>query len=252
MTRNKVYVLPGTMCNRRLWEALSCELDHQIELVHCEIPDAENLDELCEKLFNSIVVDLVRSNQAPNTPFNLLGFSMGGYLAAYIASKHPHQVKRLFVVANSPTQLLADELLSRQAVLSFIEGNGYGGISVKKAHGLIDRASELGSASIVDTIQLMDRELGEIALINQYRCTNERINLLPQLLTLNIPIYFYYSKEDKLINHRWYQKLDQTHLNEHVYKACGSGHMLPLEKPKELAALVNSWLTYPVDDYIMS
>ncbi|MCG7550562.1 alpha/beta hydrolase [Pseudoalteromonas sp. Of7M-16] len=248
MTHNKVYVLPGTMCNQRLWEALSRELNHQIKLVHCEIPNANNLDELCEKLFNDIVADLVSSNPEPNAPIYLLGFSMGGYLAAYIASKHPQQVKRLFVVANSPTQLLADELSSRQAMLSFIEKNGYAGISVKKAYGLIDRTSELGSTSIVDTIQLMDRELGEIALINQYRCTNERINLLPQLLTLNIPIYFYYSKADKIINHHWFQKLAQTHLNEHVYEACGSGHMLPLEKPKELAALVSSWLTCSINN----
>ena len=218
------------MCNEILWEKILFAANVQVEFVPLAIPIATSFPQLIEQ----IIVKL------PDKKINLLGFSLGGYLAAYLAVTHPERIGRLMVVANSPCKLNANELSQRQQVLNLIEKFDYKGMGYKKAASMVN--DEQAHADVIDTILQMDAELGKTTLVNQLQITSSRDDLALPLAALTIPINFYFSEADSLINKPWVTMLSDK--NEHISVCCtsGKGHMLPLEKPKELLALIEKWV----------
>lgn len=70
------------MCDERLWNYTQKALGESIILKHVSIP----MEETIETIVDALAVIL------PEHPINLLGFSMGGYLACAFAVKYPERV----------------------------------------------------------------------------------------------------------------------------------------------------------------
>lgn len=228
--KHKVYLLPGTMCNEKLWYKLSACAEDTFEFVHIPIPPNKNFEQLADHLNEILQEEKVY----------LLGFSLGGYLASYFAVNYPNRIKGLFIVGNSPGTLTPQDVSQRQALLNFITSNKYNGLSYKRALQLLD--SNNGEQKDVNTIKQMDADLGVDELISQMTYTSERDNLLQAMSVLNIPMTFYYSEEDPLVNVPWLLELKSNNPNCHLVSTSGNGHMLPLEKPQELQQLLKKTL----------
>ena len=228
--RKKLYLLPGTMCNQKLWLKVLPYLHGSPELVYLDIPRGKHFDELTEH-YNNIF---------SNETVNLIGFSLGGYIATYFAMRYPKRIKKLFVISNSPTSLSTQELTQRSDLLKYVQKYGYKGMSRKRIANLLDGPNQ--TDELIDFISEMDRDLGESQLLSQYQYTSERTDLTQAIKQFPFNAHFYYSEHDKMINHQWLSKLTHTKTNLSLISTAGSGHMLPLEKPHELANLINSWL----------
>ncbi|WP_299268558.1 alpha/beta hydrolase [uncultured Psychrosphaera sp.] len=240
--KHKVYLLPGTMCNQRLWHKLftcakaefaskhSSEEQAQFEFVHIPIPANKNFEQLANWLNEYFQEEKVY----------LLGFSLGGYLASYFAVNYPDRIKGLFIVGNSPCTLTPQEVSQRQALLNFVTDNKYNGLSHKRALQLLDSNND--DQKDVNTIKQMDADLGVDELISQMTYTSERDDLLQAMSVLNIPMTFYYSEQDPLVNVPWLLELKSNNPNCHLVSTSGNGHMLPLEKPQELQQLLKKTL----------
>ncbi|MDF3126425.1 alpha/beta hydrolase [Rheinheimera sp. 1928-s] len=239
--KTKLYLIPGTLCNARLWSELVPYLS-DYELVHLPIPSGSDPDQLVEHLASAL----------PPHKSALLGFSLGAYLASLLTVRYPEKVAGLMLVSNSPGPLSTEELISRQHSLKLITDFGYKGISQKKAEALLDSAKLSPDAMqhIVKIIRQMDAELGEDALVAQLRVTSERRDLKDELLKLTFPIYFVYSEQDPLINSNWMQDFilssqicNQQYSQVVFHAVAGSGHMLPLEQPALLSHSIKQWLS---------
>lgn len=171
---------------------------------------------------------------------NLVGFSLGGYLATYFAIKLPSQVEKLFVISNSPTALPDQELKQRESTLSLIGKHGYTGMGRSKAASMLDPENQ--TDEIIESILAMDRALGADELTSQYRYTSKRLNLAENLANFPKPAHFYFSQGDPLVNPTWLNRLSNKNANISTTCTQGSGHMLPMEKPRELASLIRSWM----------
>ena len=88
----------------------------------------------------------------------------------------------------------------------------------------------------------MDADLGKEVLIRQLKATSKRVDISTQIATINSPILFVGSKEDLLISHHEILQLKKEITNgiSIIIKNCG--HMIPLEKPKETAEIINNYL----------
>lgn len=227
------------MCNEQLWKKLVPYLETQFDLVHLPIPNVDNVDEMLTTLLAALVEEKVQ----------LVGFSLGGYLAAYLASKYPEKIARLFVIANSPCSLNTDELQQRTDILAWVNQHGYSGISQKRALAMLDNPSNEGASidheqrvkQAIYTIVTMDKDLGESVLIQQLTSTSHRKDLTDELSKVNSPIVFYCSEKDPLINQQWLKHFCHNNKNAHATIVPGSCHMLPLEYPQALANSIIDW-----------
>jgi pimeloyl-ACP methyl ester carboxylesterase len=242
--RQKIYLIPGTMCNERLWSDFLPSLVHALgdnyEFIHVKIPRDKCFSELSSYLNDYFIQEQVI----------IIGFSLGGYIASHFATTFPQRVSKVFVIANSPCILPLAEQRQRQEIVEFVNCFGYKGMSSNRAAQLFDCQQSLDNGTcngdqLKDFIEIMvsmDAELGSVEFESQIRCTTKRIDLFEKLASGPVPFVFYYSKHDVLMNIKWLNKLEKASDNCVMICTPGASHMLPLEKPKELAGHIYTWL----------
>ncbi|MDX2370374.1 MAG: alpha/beta hydrolase [Colwellia sp.] len=242
--RQKIYLIPGTMCNERLWADFLPFLVHAVgdnyEFIHVKIP----IDK-CFSQLSAYLNDYFTQEQVI-----IIGFSLGGYIASHFATTFPQRVDKVFVIANSPCILPITEEKQRQEIVEFVNCYGYKGMSNARAAQLFDSQQLLDNGNgsdeqlkeFINIMISMDAELGEVEFLSQMRCTSKRSDLFEQLASSTVQFVFYYSEHDALMNVTWLDKLEQASDNCVMICIQGASHMLPLEKPKELAGHVHTWL----------
>ena len=231
--KEKIYLIPGLMTDERLWSRIKPFLQNEYELVHVPIPHTEDFDEIIDILFNLFKEERV----------NLLGFSLGGYIASYFAITYPNRVNRLFMVAATPGASNEAEIERRKEKFAIIEKEGFVGLSYEKAVSLVEEQNQ-NDSELIKIIQDMFMDLGKETFISQLTSTFYRKDLFQDLARLDLPIWFYYSLDDRLLNKESLKRLNNEEHNMKVISRVGTSHNIPLEAPFELATEIKNWMSY--------
>ncbi len=229
--KEKIYFIPGLMCDQRLWERVTPYLKKDYELVHIEIPIVSDFDE---------IIKIVETN-FQEEKINLFGFSFGAYIASYYTVKNPTRVKRLFLNSGTPSQMTKEEKEKREKMIEMMNDFGFKGISSKKVASLLEEPNDKDK-NLIKLIKDMYVDLGEEVYLSQMKTINKRIPLENDLINLNIPIKMFYSTDDRLLNYDSLEKFTNQH--KHITKIArvGTSHMIPLEMPKLLSEEIFSWM----------
>jgi pimeloyl-ACP methyl ester carboxylesterase len=227
--KEKIYLIPGLMTDNRLWSRIIPLLENDYELVHTSIPHSEDFDEIIDILFNEFKEEKV----------NLLGFSLGGYIASYFAITYPNRVNRLFTVAATPGNSTEAEIERRKEKFVAIEKEGFVGLSYEKAKSLLENQND---EELIKIIQDMFMDLGKESFISQLTSTFYRKDLFEDLINLSIPIWFFYSKNDRLLNQEAIKKLLLDNHNMNIISREGTSHNIPLEVPELLSNEIKKWM----------
>ncbi len=73
---------------------------------------------------------------------NILGFSLGGYVASYFTCKYPHRVNKLFILAASAGTLQDEEIEKRNKAIHLLDNFGFKGLSHKKVVSLLETSNQ--------------------------------------------------------------------------------------------------------------
>lgn len=227
--KTKLYLIPGIMCNEQLWSKITPLLD-EYELVHVEIPLNNTLDEMMASLCEKIAENSI----------NLLGFSLGGYIASYFACRYPHKIKRLLIMAATPCALPKEEILKREQALQLSQQFGFKSLSHQKIVSLLEESNQ-NNESLIKLIGDMYTQLGQKAFQIQLGSTLNREDLSQGLARLPLKVHFVYSNKDRLLNQMWIKKFSTlAHATFTQYNS--NSHMLPLEKPRQISNEIAAWL----------
>lgn len=228
--KEKIYFIPGLMTDERLWKRVIPLLENDYEIVHVPIPRSEDFDEIIDILFNEIKEEKI----------NLLGFSLGGYIASYFAITYPNRVKRVFMVAATPGATNEAEIERRKEKFAIIEKEGFG-LSYEKALSLVEETNK-NDEDLIQTIIDMFNDLGKNCFISQLTSTFYRKDLFEDLIHQDFPIWIFYSENDRLLNKEALKRLITTTHNIKMIKREGSSHNIPLEAPFDFASNVKNWM----------
>lgn len=227
--KEKIYLIPGLMTDERLWCRIKPLLENEYELIHLPIPHSEDFDEIIDILFNKIEDEKV----------NLIGFSLGGYIASYFAITYPNRVNKLFTIAATPGATNEAEVERRKEKFVVIEKEGFKGLTYEKAKSLVENQND---EELIEIIRDMFLDLGKETFISQLTSTFYRKDLFEDLCHLDIPIWFYYSKEDRLLNHESIDRLLSSEHNMKVISRNGTSHNVPLEVANDLSKEIKKWM----------
>lgn len=228
--KEKIYFIPGLMTDERLWKRVIPLLENDYEIVHVPIPRSEDFDEIIDILFNEIKEEKI----------NLLGFSLGGYIASYFAITYPNRVKRIFMVAATPGATNEAEIERRKEKFAIIEKEGFG-LSYEKALSLVEETNK-NDEDLIQTIIDMFNDLGKNCFISQLTSTFYRKDLFEDLIHQDFPIWIFYSENDRLLNKEALKRLTTTTHNIKMIKREGSSHNIPLEAPFDFTSNVKNWM----------
>ncbi|RXJ86368.1 alpha/beta fold hydrolase [Arcobacter sp. CECT 8985] len=228
--KEKIYLIPGLMTDERLWQRLIHLLDDKFEFVYIKIPNSEDYDEINEIL----------NEQIEDEKINILGFSLGSYIATYFTIKYPHRVKKLFNLAGTPSKTNSIEIFRRKDRIEAIKKNGFSLLGKRKAISLLENKDD---QIVIDLIQKMYEDLGKDVFLAQLASTLNREDLYEKISKLKHPINYYFSKNDRLLNHDSIAKLEQMNLENIVIKSrVGNSHNIPLEDAQNLSLQIIDWM----------
>lgn len=229
--REKIYLLPGLMNNEKLWCKIIPYLENEFELIHIPIPLTTDFNEAVKLLDFYFKEDKI----------NLLGFSLGAYLASFYASKRASKVKRVFLVGGTPSSLSSAEVRRRELTLKQMDSMRFNKLSTKKLKTLLEKRNQ-DNQELLELLEQMFTSFSLEEYKLQLSSTFNRVDIYEELLSLNIPINFFYSKKDRLLNLKSMDKIKDYHNNVVLKGIEGSSHMLPLEEPQLLVDEIKSWM----------
>lgn len=229
MKKEKIYLIPGLMTDKRLWSRITPLLEEKYELIHTPIPHSTDFDEIIDILFNEIKDEKI----------NLVGFSLGGYIASYFAITYPNRVNRLFMIAATPGATDEAEVERRKEKFTVIEKEGFQGLTYEKAKSLVEKQDD---EELIQMIRDMFLEMGKETFVSQLTSTFYREDLFKDMTKLDFPVHFYYSKDDRLLNKKALKRLEESEHNMKIISRVGTSHNISLEVPNELSSKLEKWM----------
>ncbi|QNM89283.1 alpha/beta fold hydrolase [Aliarcobacter cryaerophilus] len=231
MKKEKIYFIPGLMTDIRLWSKALPLLKDDFEIIHIPIPSSTDFDEIVDILNKEFKEDKI----------NILGFSLGGYIASYFTCKYPQRVKRLFTVAATPGTTSKVELERREKKLVDFENSSEFGLELEKAIMLLEEQNQ-SDLSLAKTMVDMFNDLGRDTFLTQLKSTFNRVDLFDKLKDKTIPMHMLYSSNDRLLDLEALDKLHNQKHNIKLIKRDGTSHNIPLEFPELFASSVKEWI----------
>lgn len=232
MTTKNLLLVPGTLCDERLWQPMlqtvaGQQLQTLFTLQHAPIWQAQN---------RSLMLDAIAKTEAEH----LVGFSMGGYLLLSHALTQAARIQSLVLIAASAGALTAEEQKLRQQTLAWLQNHRYQGMSRKRLSEFV-HPSKLDNPAVTELILTMDQELGHEVLQNQLAQTSDRPSLLAELGRLRCPVLIIAAADDEKVPLAALKLMASSLPDARLVVLPDCGHMIPLEQPEQLASALLSF-----------
>ena len=235
--KTPVVFFPGTLCDERifmpLWQALNSEGNSLCNKAFVPLQWAEDLSQM-------LALSEDRLAYFPEQ-VHLVGYSMGGYIAALVALANPDKVASLTLIASTARALADDELQQRQLVLSAIKSKQYKGMTQSRVEFMLHSNSK-GNTETAAVIKEMADDLGPSVLAAQTRATAERQDLVNQLSRQAFNTYFLVGEQDNIASVSEITEIAARAENFQKEVFTDAGHMLPLEQTDALALFLHQHL----------
>jgi len=182
--------------------------------------------------------DVVRLMDEHDGPFVVAGHSMSGKVALNLASRQPDGLLGLVLLAPSPPSPEPMDEAERQRLLT--------------THGQRSEAEEtlkkITAAPISDVFQeliVTDDLRSSPAAWNAWLEHGSREDISDRMPWVQVPIQIVLGSEDDHINAELMQKTVLNHFPDaQLTTIAGARHVLPLEKPAEVARIVDTFATW--------
>lgn len=173
------------------------------------------------------------ANTAPKQ-FILAGHSMGAWLAFEFMKRYPERVTHLIILATGATPDTPERLATRQALLRDAANQQYD----KLIHFLCD-AFVFQTAVYDEVYKMFYHNRGDF--VDQERLMIGRDSCIPVLAKIQQPTLLMVGDQDKVFYAATLEIAQHMpHAELNVINNCG--HMLTMEKPNEVSALLHAWV----------
>ncbi len=223
-------LLPGMMCDERLFASQINELSKQREVHFAKITDYETISELASDVLNN----------APPV-FALAGLSMGGIVAMEIVSQAPERVERLALLDTNPLAELPDVLKRRGPQIDAIKNGQLKEIirDEMKPNYLFDGVRK---TEILKLCMDMALDIGPDAFIRQSIALRDRVDQKNTLGSYKRPALVLCGRHDVLCPLERHELMHTLLENSKLEIIEDAGHLPTLEQPKITTMALASWL----------
>lgn len=220
-----VVLIPGFMLDETLWDDFITAFPESRLFIPASLSQGTTIQD--------IAADIVQ--KLPER-FVLAGFSLGCYVARAIYEAFPERTAAMILIATSLREDSAEQINTRVAAANINSSREFSGLSTMAIRKSL-HADLAGNTAIIEKIRNMGKRLGADVFRVQSGLNRERITLKPILC----PTYVIAAKHDRLRSTEEAEELARL-TGTCVDYVDGCGHLIPLEKPDELAQRVSRWL----------
>jgi len=225
-------LVPGLLCDALLWTAQIEALEGHVE---CWVADHTRSATMA-----GVAADVLRD--APFERFAVAGLSMGGYVALEIVRQAAQRVDRLALLDTSARADTPEQLEKRQGLIALAQRGRFIGVTQALLPLLLHRA-RLGDDKLVSTVKKMAINIGQEAFIRQELAIMSRADSLPLLPAITCPTLVLCGRQDALTPPERHEEMARAlpAAQLRVIEECG--HLSTLERPAEVSAALQRWLS---------
>jgi pimeloyl-ACP methyl ester carboxylesterase len=223
-------LLPGMMCDERLFAPQISELSKQREVHFVQISGYKTISELAADVLNN----------APPV-FALAGLSMGGIVAMEVLSQASERVERLALLDTNPLAELSDVRMRRGPQIDAVKNGQLKEIirDEMKPNYLFDGVKK---TEILKLCMDMALDIGPDAFIRQSIALRDRFDQKNILRSYKRPTLVLCGKHDVLCPLERHELMHTLLENSKLEIIEDAGHLPTLEQPKITTMALASWL----------
>jgi pimeloyl-ACP methyl ester carboxylesterase len=226
----ELVLVPGINNTRETWDGVIAALP---AAVHCHPQD-------CAALANvdDIAADILA--RAPGR-FHLAGFSFGGYVALAMLAHAPQRIEGLALIATTSFADTPQQVAARDAAAAAAERGEH--MKLVEGPGAIALHPDAAANPEIATLRLrIARAYGAERFIAHQYASKARPDRTSLLAASRIPLVFVAAGDDRVIPVEAMQKMSDVVPLARFETVPRAGHLLPIEQPQVLAALLTAWL----------
>lgn len=224
MAKQNLILLPGLLCNERVWQH---QLVHLADIANSLVlPLRDNTPQK--------MVDFVLSH-APET-FALAGHSMGGWLAMEVIAAAPERITQLCLLNTTAAADSNEKKAFRKQMIERCDQGLFTAVATELADKFIYHKK------LMPEVTTMFHTEGAAVFKNQERAMLMRRDCLPLLTKVLCPTLVIHAEQDAVFTFADNKALADTIVGARFTIINDCGHMAPMEQPEAVTALLRQWL----------
>ncbi|QDZ11434.1 alpha/beta fold hydrolase [Devosia ginsengisoli] len=224
---SELVLLPGLICDERLWRDVMAELD-----AHAMVADLTQDDSIAAMAARVLAAAPARSA--------LAGLSMGGYVAFEIMRQAPERVTHLALL---DTSARADDAARKETRRKGIEMVGRGkfiGVSRGLLGSLV--APQHMGKPVARDVQAMSERVGQAAYLRQQVAIMNRVDSRPGLGDIAVPTLAGVGELDKMTPPELAEEIVAGISGAELVRFPDSAHLPTMENPGAVVGAMRGWL----------
>jgi pimeloyl-ACP methyl ester carboxylesterase len=216
---DNILLLPGMMCDARLWEPQVDAFEQPV--FHADTTSTDNIPAMATQALHD----------APER-FAIAGLSMGGILAFEIWRQSPERVTHIALLDTNPrAELAARQSLRMQQIHTALAG-GLREMAIEALKPVYLAEAHRDDQELLTKILDMVMDLGPEVFRTQSLALRDRPNSVPTLTTIDCPTLIMCGEEDSICPVEYHEFMAERipHARLRVIENCG--HMSSLEQPE--------------------
>jgi pimeloyl-ACP methyl ester carboxylesterase len=231
-TRDCLVLIPGTLCDQRLFKRCASALRRQCRLIVLDYQRLQDLQDWPRQLLQ----------QLP-TRFSLAGFSLGGIWALELLRRAPERIERLALIASNAEAGGRRSVRRNTALRRLWQRGGpdrvLQNVMPDYFHHKTQRQRHAG------LVQAMARSTPSRAARTEFEWAAQRPAGLAALAALQAPLLIVSGAQDRICPRSLQQRMCAAQPNAQWVELPRCGHFIPLEQPAALTRLLLQWLRRP-------
>lgn len=231
MANLPLLLLPGMMCDARLFAPQIASLSAQFPIMTAPLNDGRTVAELADQVLQ----------QAPPV-FALCGLSMGGIVAMEIVRMAPQRVRKLALLDTNPLAEQPEKAAAREPQIQAVRNGELRSVmrDEMKPHYLCDGPER---QRILDLCMEMAEKLGPGIFEDQSRALQTRPDQTDTLANVSVPTLVLCGEEDALCPVERHQLMHGLISNSTLTVVANAGHLPTLEQPEATTQAIRDWLS---------
>jgi pimeloyl-ACP methyl ester carboxylesterase len=231
-------LLPGNMCNERLWSG-----DRQA--IVTALQAAGLADPFHGRLAHDATIAAMAARALAETsgPLLPIGFSLGAIVAVDMWCQAPERITGLVLLGYNASADLPERAMLRPLQQREVRAGGLERVLIEELKPNYLAASHRTNAALLNLLRDMGLRLGVEVFVAQSEALRLRADRRPILPDIAVPVLLGCGAEDALCPPSWHAEWAERIPDATLFVLPETGHMLPLEAPTALAKELAQWLS---------